>query len=724
MRAAVDWGTMADATHGGMLATVTAWLRLSRACNNACVFCSEAEHLDGVARKRAEVLAEIGAAKAAGATRVVLSGGEPTLSAWVIEACTRVRDLGMRAALATNGRVISSDDLLRRLVHVGLNDLLVSIHGSDAATHGALVGGSDVAWEQATRTVALAVPFEELLVTVRTVLTRSNQHQIPDLVRFAREHGTRFELRQLQATGRATASPELRVDDVEALALRLSTHALARSLGVPFQSAGFGDPRLLHVPADSDPIHLDPLTAAMRKSGIVGPPLTAGLLAPPARWWSRESARRSATGAEIAAAAAADHLPFVDLPPCLGGASRGARPRDRVAACTPCTADCPGPPIDLKATFAGAVGPLPPWAPIPPGARIVVVNGPQPDPWVAMSTLPALVHALRARGADVTLHSAWSAPFDPAALEPVQRATVLGRVRRAIRRPPTVAEPNPLTPGGDAWRQAERRLEELSLGGADVVITAGLGVLARLADNPTWPAQARAIVLDTDGLGGLGTLPPRWELHSPDPGYHPLHRLAGLPTRQIHWRPLPLHLPHLPVGPPGGDHVFLAADAALDPDQLAGGLAHGHRVLAWGEAVAGCERFATDTLSELYDAVRRARFLWLPWAPVRHRAPPSRWISLALAAGTPVLASAVPASVSGLRHQSDSLLTLPGQRQSTAGAFQTLWSDSALQARLSAGAVQRRSRLSVQRWADELLDGAPSHRIHPLMGSRGPWFVS
>ena len=55
------------------------WVRLTKCCNNHCRFCLDAEAFDGSHLPRAEIEGQIASGADAGATRLILSGGEPTI---------------------------------------------------------------------------------------------------------------------------------------------------------------------------------------------------------------------------------------------------------------------------------------------------------------------------------------------------------------------------------------------------------------------------------------------------------------------------------------------------------------------------------------------------------------------------------------------------------------------------------------------------------------------
>ncbi len=55
------------------------WVRLTFDCNNKCIFCLDSDTHDGEIRDREEIKQQILEGRKRGATRLILSGGEPTM---------------------------------------------------------------------------------------------------------------------------------------------------------------------------------------------------------------------------------------------------------------------------------------------------------------------------------------------------------------------------------------------------------------------------------------------------------------------------------------------------------------------------------------------------------------------------------------------------------------------------------------------------------------------
>ena len=99
-----------------------ATLRLSLACNNRCIFCSQ----DG--------LSETPRAGLPPGDELSFVGGEPGLAADLIEQVAVARAAGFRAVgLQTNGLGLA--ERAAELASAGLTDVQVSLHGAEPAVH-------------------------------------------------------------------------------------------------------------------------------------------------------------------------------------------------------------------------------------------------------------------------------------------------------------------------------------------------------------------------------------------------------------------------------------------------------------------------------------------------------------------------------------------------------------------------------------------------------------
>lgn len=178
-------------------------MRITAACNNRCCFCLDRRLLDGRVRPRPELDAELQAGRRAGATRLILSGGEPTLHPELPDLIRHARRLGYGwVQIISNGRRLAYPAFLQALLDAGLDEVTFSIHGSSPAVHDAMVGVPG-AFEQTFAGLRAALAAGRV-VSVDVVLTRRNLADAPALVRRALAAGVReFDILWLTPFGAA-----------------------------------------------------------------------------------------------------------------------------------------------------------------------------------------------------------------------------------------------------------------------------------------------------------------------------------------------------------------------------------------------------------------------------------------------------------------------------------------------------------------------------------------
>jgi len=111
-------------------------IRVLFRCNQSCTFCFVSTHLPAPPAPAVE--SAIRAAAARG-SRIVLSGGEPTLDPRLPEWIRLARSLSARdVVLQTNAVRLDDDALVTRLEEAGLDEAFVSLHGATAAVSDAV----------------------------------------------------------------------------------------------------------------------------------------------------------------------------------------------------------------------------------------------------------------------------------------------------------------------------------------------------------------------------------------------------------------------------------------------------------------------------------------------------------------------------------------------------------------------------------------------------------
>ncbi|NJN65022.1 MAG: radical SAM protein [Acidobacteria bacterium] len=166
---------------------VTAQLELTYKCNLLCSFCynapQERRELDG-----SQWIDTIRKCKDAGSVYVILTGGEPMVHREFWEIAQAVRELGLVLKVYTNGVLLADADKAQRYAALHPFETEISLHGSTKGVHDRLTGirGSFdkivMALEHLSRL--------DIKVTLKTPITRLNQHQLVDVERL----GARFWL--------------------------------------------------------------------------------------------------------------------------------------------------------------------------------------------------------------------------------------------------------------------------------------------------------------------------------------------------------------------------------------------------------------------------------------------------------------------------------------------------------------------------------------------------
>jgi molybdenum cofactor biosynthesis enzyme MoaA len=159
------------------------WVRLTWRCNNHCVFCHDAERHDGRLVDPEEVRAAIRAGRARGATRLILSGGEPTIHPQFLDFVRYGREAGYTwVQCVSNGRMFAYDKFVAKAVAAGLCEATLSMHGHTPELFDHLVGVKG-GYAQAVRGLRNLLRAG-LVVSVDVVVNRLNVRHLEDILRF------------------------------------------------------------------------------------------------------------------------------------------------------------------------------------------------------------------------------------------------------------------------------------------------------------------------------------------------------------------------------------------------------------------------------------------------------------------------------------------------------------------------------------------------------------
>lgn len=180
------------------------WVRLTYRCNDRCVFCLDAHTHDGTDREREAIKTQILDGRAKGATRLILSGGEPTIHPNYVDFIRLGRAAGYpKIQTVTNGRLFAYPEFLARCLDAGLDEITFSIHGSNPRIHDALVG-SPGAFEQETQGLRNALADGRPIVNIDVCVNRGNVKDLPNILETFVAQGVReFDLLHVIPFGRA-----------------------------------------------------------------------------------------------------------------------------------------------------------------------------------------------------------------------------------------------------------------------------------------------------------------------------------------------------------------------------------------------------------------------------------------------------------------------------------------------------------------------------------------
>jgi MoaA/NifB/PqqE/SkfB family radical SAM enzyme len=207
-----------------------ATVRLSFACDNACVFCGQDGAALGAALEDDEpsLLAKL-RERREHHDELTFIGGEPALDARLPRAIAAARELGFTAiGLQTNGWALANEaGSLTALVEAGLSDLHLSIHGPNAESHDFHTGRPG----SFARCIEILARGQRanLSVVVTTIVTRSNLRELPKLPPLLKRRGVQaWLLEPVRPYGRA-ADHFARVVPRFGMAIPWALHALEQA---------------------------------------------------------------------------------------------------------------------------------------------------------------------------------------------------------------------------------------------------------------------------------------------------------------------------------------------------------------------------------------------------------------------------------------------------------------------------------------------------------------
>lgn len=180
------------------------WARLTRVCNNHCIFCLDEEAQNGTILPFSSILKDLSQGIKEGCRRAVLSGGDPTVHPNLIRIIRSAHLMGYgHIQIITNGRMFCYADLLKKAVAAGLDEITFSIHSSVPETNDRLTGvKGSLTQSMAALKNAMSIPG--LIVNCDIVVNRLNVDSLARHIRNLFLYGVReFDILHIMPFGRA-----------------------------------------------------------------------------------------------------------------------------------------------------------------------------------------------------------------------------------------------------------------------------------------------------------------------------------------------------------------------------------------------------------------------------------------------------------------------------------------------------------------------------------------
>lgn len=154
-------------------------IKIGFACNNRCEFCVQGDkRLHHGPRPLAQARADLEEGRRRGAVGIVITGGEPTIHATVLDVARLARAMGYESVqIQSNARMFSHLPFCEEAIAAGANEFALALHGATAATHDRLTRAPG-AFRQVVRGIRNLIELRQR-VLMNTVITALNYRELP-----------------------------------------------------------------------------------------------------------------------------------------------------------------------------------------------------------------------------------------------------------------------------------------------------------------------------------------------------------------------------------------------------------------------------------------------------------------------------------------------------------------------------------------------------------------
>jgi MoaA/NifB/PqqE/SkfB family radical SAM enzyme len=158
-------------------------VRVTLACNVQCLFCNSWGQAENLVRDREEAFELAAKARALGARKLVVTGGEPLLVPWAPELLAWGRTAGFSMiVLQTNGILLAEEAVMARLEQAPPDEVLISLHGSNPEVAGLVTGHPHLFFKQVAGLRAALARLPRVMVNF--VLCRQNLGDVEPMIDF------------------------------------------------------------------------------------------------------------------------------------------------------------------------------------------------------------------------------------------------------------------------------------------------------------------------------------------------------------------------------------------------------------------------------------------------------------------------------------------------------------------------------------------------------------
>ncbi len=188
-----DFGFAPDAvvTAGPLPGLLSMEIELSLRCNFRCAYCYVPTDQDLAGELTADEIRDaVRQARALGARRIIVLGGEPTLHPDLVPILRFIAEEGLESEMFTNGSGVTAA-LARELAALGVR-VVVKCNSFDPALQDRLAGRPGAAGmirDALKRLGGAGYPAADRFLAVSTIICRQNYDELPDLWRWARDRG-------------------------------------------------------------------------------------------------------------------------------------------------------------------------------------------------------------------------------------------------------------------------------------------------------------------------------------------------------------------------------------------------------------------------------------------------------------------------------------------------------------------------------------------------------